>query len=246
MIEQQKVMKCSFVIPSHNSADTLHATVESACNQTYKDFEIIIVNDGSTDSTRDYLAWLAKQGFGDKIKVLDLEKNVGRSQARNLGNDHASGDIILVLDADDLATPNRAQLTVNKFLAGAEFVHGACYRMDAVGRSGGMMPTDVFNKDKAFRDLQNGIVHSTCAYSKELSKKYRYAEGEAARLGLDDWQLQTVMALGGVKFDYIPTPIAAYRLTDGAISATRDEDAVIAYKRGFLKGFVKDEVLVNG
>jgi len=227
-------VRLSFVIPAHNSAAWLNAAVESCLGQTYKDIEIVIVNDASTDSTPDYLAWLAKQGHGEKLKIISNEINLGRSASRNIGNRAASGDVLLVLDADDVAAPRRAELTAAKFKKGAVFVHGACHRMDAVRRDMGLMETDVFNREKALETLTNRIVHSTVAYSREFADKYPYPEsGDAARLGLDDWACFIAAAMDGVKFDFIPSPIAAYR--DGVgISSNRDEAEVLKFKKEFL------------
>jgi glycosyltransferase involved in cell wall biosynthesis len=177
---------------------------------------------------------LAKQNF--PIKIINKEKNVGRSQARNIGNKAATGDILFVLDADDLCTPKRAELTLAKFKAGAEFVHGAAHRMDPVGRDLGMMPTDVFNKEKAIETLTNGIVHSSVAYTKDFAKRFPYQGGEVARLGIDDWACFMTAAMEGVKFDYVPSPLCAYREGVG-ISHSRDEGEVKRFKTAYMEGF---------
>ncbi len=227
-------MKCSFIIPTHNVAHYLPAAVNSALNQTHKDIEVVIVDDASTDSTPDYLAWLGKQEYRSRIKIITNEINLGRSASRNIGNNASTGDIILVLDADDLAAPKRAGLTVSQFEKGAQFVHGACHKMDAVRRDMGLMETDVFDKGKALETLTNRIVHSTVAYSRDFAKKYPYPEsGDAAKLGLDDWACFISAALDGVKFEYIPVPVGAYREGVG-VSATRDAEEVIKFKKDFL------------
>ena len=227
-------MLLSFVIPTHQSATWLPHAVDSVLAQTYKDVEIVIIDDASTDSTPDYLVWLKKQGHGDKIKIISNEINLGRSASRNIGNKAASGDVLLVLDADDMAVPRRAEVTATRFKNGSVCVHGACHKMDVVKRDLGLMETDVFNKDDALETLTNRIVHSTCAYSREFAEKYPYPEsGAAARLGLDDWACFITAALDGVKFDFIPSPISAYR--DGVgISSTRDEAEVRKFKQEFL------------
>jgi glycosyltransferase involved in cell wall biosynthesis len=227
-------MRLSFVIPSYNSAEFLHPAVSSCLEQTHKDVEVVVVDDCSTDSTADYLAWLEKQGHGDKLKIIRNAKNMGRSASRNIGNNAATGDVIAVLDADDISAPRRAELTVAKFEAGSVFVHGACHEMDAVGRDRGMVQTDVFNKEKAIETLSCGIVHSTVAYSKDLAKRYPYLLGEPARLGVDDFTIFLPMAIDGVKFDYIPSPLAAYRVNEFGVTQTRDSEEVVKFKRGFV------------
>lgn len=228
-------MKLSFVIPTFNSAEWLHPAIDSCLAQTYKDIEVVIVDDGSTDSTDDYLKWLMKKG-DHRIKLVSFAKNEGRSAARNAGNKAATGDVICVLDADDISTPRRAELTAARFKAGAKFVHGAAHMMDAVGRDLGMMSTDVFKKDKAIEAGTNGIVHSTVAMTRELALAYPYSAGEYSRLGIDDWKQQTDLYMAGVEFSYIDAPLCAYRSGVG-ISAVRDEEEVKAFKKAYLSAF---------
>lgn len=237
-------MKISFVLPTHNNAEYLHAAVESCLAQTYKDIEVVIVDDASTDSTPDYISWAKSQEWASKCVFIRNEKNLGRSASRNIGNRAASGEILAVLDADDLNSPKRAELTVARFkaaslptigLANNLLIHGAAHKTDAVGRDKGMMETDVFNLDKAVTALSAGIVHSTVAYSKELALKYPYLEGDPARLGVDDFTVFMMMAFDGVKFDYIASPLAAYRLNEFGITNKRDDAEVVNFKKGFLK-----------
>lgn len=227
-------MKVSFVVPCFNNAEFLHPAIESCLGQTYKDIEVIVVDDCSTDSTPDYVAWAKTQEWAGKIKFVRNPTNVGRSEARNIGNRMATGEIIAVLDADDICSPKRAELTVARFEAGSVFVHGAAHEMDAVGRDRGMVPTDVFNLDKALEALTAGIVHSTVAYSKDLANRFSYQGGEVARLGVDDFTLFMNMALNGVKFDYIASPLAAYRINENGITAKRNEEEVRNFKKGYI------------
>ncbi len=218
-------MKASFVIPSHNAATWLAHAVLSAQKQNYADLEIVVVDDGSTDSTPKLMEFMAKND--SRIKYLRLDKNVGRSEARNIGNRAATGDFILVLDADDVAYPDRAKLTAAKIKAGASFVHGSCDFIDAI--------SDVFNLDRAVKEKVNRIVHSTVAYTKYVAFNNEYLCGEPAKLGLDDWEFQLRLATQGVKFDNITPVVGAYRDIESGISKHRDENAVLAFKTAYLE-----------
>lgn len=227
-------MNLSFIIPTYNSAEYLHPAIESCLQQTYPHVEVVVVDDCSTDSTPDYVAWAKKQEWANRVIFIRNEVNMGRSASRNIGNAAATSGILAVLDADDLSTPRRAELTVAKFKAGSVFVHGSAHKMDPVGREMGMVGTDVFNRDKAAEVLSAGIVHSTVAYTKTLAQRYPYLAGEPARLGVDDFTIFMPMAFDGVKFDYIPTALAAYRINEFGVSAQRDNAEVVAFKRGFV------------
>lgn len=224
----------SFVLPSFNSAPWLAQAVKSAMDQTYRDCEIIIINDASTDSTEQYLTWLQKQKNRFPVHVINSPVNLGRSASRNLGNMKASGDIC-VLDADDLATPKRADLTAQAFAEGHKFVYGSAVMIDAVGRKQGELQASVFNKDKALAEGVNRIVHSTIGYTKDIAERFPYVMGDISDLGIDDWEQQVRMMLDGVEFAMIPNTLCAYRILDSAISKTRDEAKVTAFKKDYLE-----------
>jgi glycosyltransferase involved in cell wall biosynthesis len=196
----------------------------------------VVVNDGSTDSTKDYLKWLDAQDKKNVV-IVDNKGPNGRSIARNVGNSVAKGDVICVLDADDLSYPKRAEITLKKFNEGAEFLYGSAILIDSVGQKMGQELADVFNKEEALKNFQNRIVHSTVAYRKELARDFPYILGVVSDMGIDDWAQQVQMAMSGVKMTSVPNVLSAYRLLQTAISKTRDEKKVLEFKKEFMKQF---------
>lgn len=95
-------MKFSVIIPVYNKANTIAESIYSVLSQTEKDYELIIVNDGSSDNLNDVL----KNFVG--IRIINQE-NGGVSRARNAGINAAQGDYICFLDADDLWFPNHLE-----------------------------------------------------------------------------------------------------------------------------------------
>lgn len=91
--------KISVIIPVYNAKDYLERCLDSVCNQTLKDIEIICVNDASTDNSIDILNQYAKKYLN--LKVIDCLKNGGESVARNIGLDNATGEYIGFVDNDD-------------------------------------------------------------------------------------------------------------------------------------------------
>jgi len=91
--------KFSVVIPACNRGELLRACLESVFAQSFRDFEVIVVDDGSTDHTPAVLA-----EFGDRIRVI-RQKNQGQATARNAGIEAARGEYIAFLDCDDLWFP---------------------------------------------------------------------------------------------------------------------------------------------
>ena len=97
----------SIIIPTYNRAGTVSNTLESCFSQTFEDFEIVVIDDGSKDNTVDVLRSIDDP----RLKVVTQE-NAGPAAARNTGLDNASGDFIAFLDSDDVWYPD--------FLATAE------------------------------------------------------------------------------------------------------------------------------
>ena len=95
--------KVSIIIPVYNAEKYLKDTLNSVINQTYNDFEVIALNDGSKDNSLSILNEYASKD--NRFIVID-KPNSGVSDTRNLGILKASGEYIACLDADDLYSPN--------------------------------------------------------------------------------------------------------------------------------------------
>jgi glycosyltransferase involved in cell wall biosynthesis len=93
----------SIIIPVYNAEHTVARMVESVLRQTFKDFELILVNDGSSDGSTEILANFAKT---DQRVVVINQKNAGPAVARNTGLGKASGKFVMFFDADDEVEPN--------------------------------------------------------------------------------------------------------------------------------------------
>ncbi len=94
----------SVIIATYNRAALLSETIESIFNQNFKNFELIVVDDGSTDDTQEML-----KGYGAQLRYLRQE-NSGPSAARNLGVRHARAPWISIQDSDDLCAPNHLEV----------------------------------------------------------------------------------------------------------------------------------------
>jgi glycosyltransferase involved in cell wall biosynthesis len=99
----------SIIVATYNRADTLARALESVLRQSYTDWEIIVVDDGSTDDTAGVLA-----GFSDdRISVIRLAENGGVKAAKNSGFDAIRGDWFTVLDSDDEMTPDALEVMLD-------------------------------------------------------------------------------------------------------------------------------------
>ena len=102
-------MKVSIIVPVYNTAPWLDRCIESLVNQTYQDIEIILVNDGSTDNSRQVCAYWQEKD--QRIKYL-YKENGGQASARNMGLDYATGDYIAFVDSDDCVMPQYVEQLV--------------------------------------------------------------------------------------------------------------------------------------
>src|SRR5947208_5049800 len=101
----------SVILPVHNRADVLGRAIRGVLDQTLKDFELIVVDDGSTDDS----ASVAKS-FGDpRIRIIELGQNRGGNAARNAGVRAAGAPLIAFLDSDDTYLPEKLERVVAEF-----------------------------------------------------------------------------------------------------------------------------------
>ena len=125
----ERVPRVSVIVPAHNCAEYTLETVESILGQTYTDYQLLVVDDGSTDHTR-----VALQKFGDRIQYI-YKENGGACSARNLGICMSKGEFVACLDCDDLWLPEKLACSVLKLEENPEaaFVYTGCYMIDLEG-----------------------------------------------------------------------------------------------------------------
>lgn len=113
----------SVVVPAHNKGGTVRAAIESVLRQTIQDTEIVVVDDGSTDDTREQV-----QPFGPRVRYI-YQPQSGVSAARNRGIEATRAEFVAFLDADDLWLPNKLerQLEVLKQESGINAVQCSVY-----------------------------------------------------------------------------------------------------------------------
>src|SRR5262249_14409541 len=99
----------SIIINNYNYAGFLREAIDSALNQTYRNTEVIVVDDGSTDESREIIA-----SYGDRI-VPVLKQNGGQNSALNAGFSVSRGDIILFHDSDDVLFPTAVEASLEAF-----------------------------------------------------------------------------------------------------------------------------------
>lgn len=236
-----KKPNASFVIPVYNGQSFLAETIQSCIDQTQSRIEIIVVDDGSTDATSDILTHF--QYTDERIRVIRMEKNGGRSNARNKGIESAQSDIILTLDADDLNISDRVEKTLKFFKKNPtiDIVYSNCHRIDVWsellvfkypdGRETIEFPATPFDYERVKTDLLTYIpCHSAMSYKKKVFDKVKYTDGDWSVHGIDDWRFQVDAFNAGFKFGQINRVLVQYR----AIHKERDEARIKELKEAHL------------
>lgn len=126
--------RVSVIMPAYNAAAFLPEALDSVLAQTYRDWEIVVADDGSTDATRAVIE-AREPDFGGRLRYF-VQRNRGVSAARNLALRHARGELLAFLDADDVWLPQRLErgVAVLDSQPSAGLVHSRVRRIDRQSR----------------------------------------------------------------------------------------------------------------
>jgi len=235
--------KVSVIIPSYNNANLISETVESVLNQTFDDYEIIII-DGSTDNTKDILS-----KYGKKIAYFYLKPR-GVSAARNLGIAKAKGKYIAFLDADDLWFPKHLEITLAT-LEGKPEVSLAYSKLQVLknNETMGFKPAKPALTGTDFW-LGASITTSTVIVKKECFNKAGLFDEDLMIAEDADMWIRIVNA--GFKIHYISQVLGIYRL-DNPGSLTKNslkmhQSGILFHKRYFtgMKAGVPSSLIRKG
>lgn len=104
--------KITVIIPTYNSSSYIECCINSILNQTYQNFEIIVIDDGSLDNTIEVVKGIKN----NKIKIIELDNNHGQGYARNLALKYATGDYVMFLDSDDFIESVTFEVALKRIL----------------------------------------------------------------------------------------------------------------------------------
>jgi glycosyltransferase involved in cell wall biosynthesis len=128
--------KFSFIMPTLNQETYIAEAIQSVLGQTYKKWELIIINDGCTDATDKVVNYYVNK-YPDKIKYLSNEKNLGMGLTRNKGIAASDGDYIVVIDSDDYSHPERLKKAL-PYLKKYDFIYTDYVNCDTALRAESM------------------------------------------------------------------------------------------------------------
>jgi glycosyltransferase involved in cell wall biosynthesis len=196
----------SVIIPSYNCGRFVRAAVDSVLAQSFRDLEVLVVDDGSTDNTRQVLA-----GYGPPVRYL-YQANAGVSAARNHGIGESRGQYVAFLDADDMWAPDKLerQLKALNTVPGV----GLCYSAHLVVDEA-MRPLRVHRSNRRASALEDLLFHgnvvgtpSTTLLYQELLKRVGGFDRELSQCA--DWDMWVRLARH-TEFLYLDEPLVTYR-----------------------------------
>lgn len=197
----------SVIMPAYNAAATIGRAIDSVLAQTDPDFELIVIDDGSRDATRELVADFAQRDA--RVRLVALAQNGGVARARNAGIDEARGRYLGFLDADDYWFESKLARQRQAFAAGATVVCSAYFRENAAGGRRLVTPPARFD----FADLLRGncIGNLTGAYDRGALGTFHQQP-----IGHEDYLMWLEVLRRSGAAVAIQEPLAVY--SDGAAS----------------------------
>ena len=206
----------SIVMPIYNRSYCVQDAVRSCIDQQFKDWELIVVDDGSKDS--DQLVRVLQEFDDERIRYKRIEHTGYISKVRNTGNKMAKADIIVVHDSDDMAFPNRLREIYKTFQDNPDIdivYHGMYTRLhdeEHNANARGWKPTEKFDKKRLF---EKQYIPGQVAYKKDTILKYPYDERIKC---CDDWQMLLELALNNCKFFALDKELYEYVYLEDSIN----------------------------
>jgi glycosyltransferase involved in cell wall biosynthesis len=210
--------KVSINLCCYNSEKYLRETLESIVNQTYKDWELVIINDGSSDSTESIISEYIKQGYPI---IYHYQENRGLGASRNRAIKISQGEYIAFIDHDDIWLPQKLEKQIELFIEKPRLgaIYTDCYYIDSSGSITGRWFEErqpyqgrVFNQlllEEFFMPIQTLIVQ------KEVLEKVGLFNASLNIAEDNDINLKIAYQY---EIGFIPEPLVGYRIHEGCSS----------------------------
>lgn len=246
----------SVIVPIYNTGSILAECIESILNSTYRDFELILVNDGSTDDSLEVCREFCRKD--DRIRLIDQE-NQGASVARNKGLESCKGEWVVFVDSDDSIFPDylsfvaeerSADLLIFDYTIGKSRKTRAAEKDRALSISLNSVEdrADLIERLLRYQPLsKGGHVDLRApwgkAYRKSVLDRYSIRFAQGLRIGEDAlFNIEFFLVMRSCK--YIPAPVYRHRSRIGSISRSYDPDLSDSF--GILQKGMRDVLEAHG
>lgn len=220
----------SIIMPAYNAEKYLRKAIESILKQTFRDFEFIIINDGSTDDTEDIILSYIKDS---RIKYIRNEQNLKLIKTLNKGIDIASGKYIARMDADDIALPTMLEECYNFFESHPEYSivapsvydmnnEGTAYKIGEECYSSDILPYILL--------FENVITHPGIMLRADVLKKYKYEDSGLVE-HFEDHDCWNRILADHHKIYVLPQRLLLYRINKNGINSLHSIDRSSAFRK---------------
>jgi glycosyltransferase involved in cell wall biosynthesis len=213
----------SIIVPVYNKEKYIDATIESILAQTFADFELLLIDDGSTDGSAERCARFA--AIDHRVQVIK-QANQGVSQARNTGLRQSTGSYIGFIDGDDVIEADMYEVLITNLLAAQAHV-SACgmkvFHTSSTLEKASLNQVQVFNRDEALSAMLTGVLEWSAnnkVYTAALAKSVAF-EG---RVNEDLYYVFQVLSQAQ-KVVFVDSPKYHYIKRDNSVSMARFSDA---------------------
>jgi glycosyltransferase involved in cell wall biosynthesis len=207
----------SVLMPVYNAERFLRDAIESILNQTYSDFEFIIINDGSTDTSEEIIL-----SYNDtRIVYVKNGTNLKLIKTLNKGINLAKGKYIARMDADDISLPSRfeEQIKIFSYYKGITLVQTRSLLMSEFGEIRHINTFSVgFEALRFIIPFSCIITHPSIMVRTDILKKYYYHDDDEKVMHIEDLYLWTKMLNDGYIFYTIEKPLLHYRVASTSVS----------------------------
>ena len=207
------MMLVSIIIPYYKKKDYIKKTINSILKQTYKKFEIIIINDEPGELSKNILSFLKKKD--SRIKIINNKKNIGAGKSRNKGINIAKGKYIAFIDSDDVWKKNKLLKQI-EFMRrkNIEISHTSYEIIDDDLAIRGTRQAKVMNYKKLIKSCDIGL--STVIIKKSLIKNLRFPNLKTK----EDYVLWLEIAKKGKTIHALNTKLTQWRKSKNSLSAS--------------------------
>lgn len=206
----------SIITPSYNSALYISDTITSVISQSYTDWEMIIVDDFSTDRSLDIIMDYSQQD--SRIKIIRHSENSGVAIARNTAIEKAKGRYITFLDSDDQWLPHKLELQLEQFKKGADVVYSSYYRFFEDNTEKLVTVPEIIDYKNLL--LGNCIGNLTGAYNADTLGKFYQKE-----VGHEDYLMWLSIVKKSGYGVGLQVPLARYRVGKESLSSSKIKSA---------------------
>ncbi|MDL2241197.1 glycosyltransferase, partial [Bacteroidales bacterium OttesenSCG-928-K22] len=224
----------SVIMAAYNCEPYIRESIESILNQTFENFELIIVNDNSTDNTHEII----KSYNDSRIKILNNDNNYGAAYSRNVAIKHAQGKYLAIMDSDDVALQERLEKQVY-FLENnidIDIIGSFVFEIDKDGQKLSFVKTPI-NKNEVKSSIlfRSPVIHSTTMIRHDFFISNDLFYNENYICAQDYEMFSRAIFLGNIY--NIPQALVSYRWTDSNIS-TKKKDIQQQYSKEIISNLL--------